>query len=270
MTIAVSSLFPTEPSAVDRVVAGLTAQIQDQLAPGASLPSESDMASTYLVSRLTIREAVRVLMGRGLLDLGRGRRAFVREPSGEAFSDLLNIATRHDAKFFFDLIEVRQALEIQSAALAGKRVNRAGLAAIEGALGGMGEAVADIARGKDRSAAEQGFNQFDIGFHEALALASGNRMLTFLLDAMAAPLAESFRMSTRGRALRGQTHAATLAAHQLIFEHIRQGDGRAAARAMRTHLKDAERDLRAALGGGTRTDADNIYATPANPASCHV
>ncbi len=208
------------------------------------------MASTYAVSRLTIREAVRELAGRGLLDLGRGRRAIVREPDGAAFSDLLGAATRRDAKSFFDLMEVRQALEIQSATLAAKRVTRAGLTAIETALDGMGGAVAEIERGGERAPAEQRFNQFDVGFHEALALTSGNRMLTFLLDAIAGPLAASFRMSTRGRAVRGQTHASTLAAHRDIYDCVKRGDGRSAAQAMRTHLKDAERDLRAAFGDG--------------------
>ncbi len=244
----------SESSAVDRVVAGLAEHIQSDLVPGTSLPSEATMASTYAVSRLTIREAVRVLAGRGLLDLGRGRRAVVREPDGAAFGDLLGAATRHDAKSFFDLIEVRQALEIQSATLAAKRVTRAGLAAIEGALGGMGEAVDDIERGDERSSAEQKFNRFDVGFHEALALTSGNRMLTFLLDALAVPLAASFRMSTRGRAVRGQTHAATLAAHRHIYECVRKGDARAAAQAMRAHLKDVEQDLRAFFGNGVDAD----------------
>ncbi len=238
-------------SAVERVVAGLADHIQSDLMPGSSLPSEADMASTYAVSRLTIREAVRELAGRGLLDLGRGRRAIVREPDGAAFSDLLGAVTRRDAKSFFDLMEVRQALEIQSATLAAKRVTRAGLAAIEAALDGMSGAVAELEQGGERASAEQRFNRFDVGFHEALALTSGNRMLTFLLDAMADPLAASFRMSTRGRAVRGQTHASTLAAHRHIYDCVRQGDGPAAARAMQIHLKDAEQDLRAAFGDGT-------------------
>lgn len=230
---------------IQRVVDGLTATIQTELSPGGRLPSEATIAGLYGVSRLTVREAVKVLAGRGLLDLARGRRAVVREPDGAAFSDLLAIAARHDAKSFFDLIEVRQALEAQSASLAAKRTSRAGLAALEGAMLGMRQALADM--DKDRIAAEQAFNRFDVGFHEALALASGNRMLALFLEAMAVPLADSFRMSTRGRAIRGQTHEATLSAHEAIFDCVRRGDSRSAAQAMRAHLKDAERDLRAVM-----------------------
>ncbi len=238
------------PPILDRVVAGLTQTIRNELAPGARLPSEADIAGTYGVSRLTVREAVKMLAGRGLIDSARGRRAIVRQPDGAAFSDFFAIAARHDAKTFFDLMEVRQALEVQSATLAARRANRAGLAAIDNALAGMIQAVEEIGTGPDRIAAESRFNRYDVGFHEALALASGNRMLTLLLEAMAVPLAESFRMSTRGRALRGQTHEATLSAHRLILESVRKGDGRAAAQAMRAHLRDAESDLRAAFGHG--------------------
>ncbi len=195
-----------------------------------------------------MREAVKVLSGRGLLDVGRGRRAIVREPDSATFGHFLAIAAQHDAKSFFDLIEVRQALEVQSATLAAKRVNRAALAAIASALDGMVDAVADIERGADRVSAEARFNRLDVGFHEALALSSGNRMLALFLEAMAAPLEESFRMSTRGRTLRGQSHRATLAAHQAILDGVRKGNGRAAAQAMRAHLKEAEQDLRAAFG----------------------
>ena len=55
--------------AVDRVVAGLTETVVGELTPGAQLPSEAQLASDYAVSRLTVREAVKVLAGRGLLEL---------------------------------------------------------------------------------------------------------------------------------------------------------------------------------------------------------
>lgn len=250
MDLGQASRRSNGPPLVDHVVAGLTRTIRADLAPGARLPSEARLAEAYAVSRLTVREAVKVLAGRGLLELARGRRAVVRQPDGAAFSEVLAVATGHDAKSFFDLMEVRQALEVQSASLAAKRAGRAGLAAIEGALLGMRRAVADIGAGPDRGAAEGAFNRADVGFHEALALSGGNRMLALFLDAMAPPLADSFRLSTRGRALRGRTHEAVLAAHQAIYDGVEAGDGRAAAQAMRAHLRDSEHDLRAAFARG--------------------
>src|SRR5215471_11712552 len=96
-------------SAVDRVVTRLMDRILGDLTPGTSLPSEAELAAEFSVSRLTIREAVKVLAGRGLLEVSRGRRAVVREPDGSAFGDFLAAAMKHDPKGLFELVEVRQA-----------------------------------------------------------------------------------------------------------------------------------------------------------------
>ena len=260
---------PSGVPAVERVVAGLADLVVGDLTPGAQLPSEADLAETYGVSRLTVREAVRVLAGRGLLELSRGRRATVREPDGSAFGDFLAAAMRHDTKGLFDLIEVRQALEIQSAQLSAKRINRAGIAALESTLAGMRTAAAEMKAAAGRAAAEERFHQWDVGFHETLALCSGNRMLGHLLEAMATPLRDSFHLSMRGHELRGHTPEQTIAAHQRIFERVRAGDGRGAAQAMRSHLREAVRDVSAALNARLKgTDRDAAGAAPkASPAA---
>lgn len=233
-------------SAASVVADDLAQLILGELAPGQSLPSEADLATRYSVSRLTIREAVKLLAGRGLLELSRGRRAVVREPDGSAFSDFLTSLVRTDAKGIFDLIEVRLSLEVQSATLAAKRANRAGITAIESALHGMQDAIGDSPDFADETA-EANFHAYDFGFHEAVALASGNRVLGYLFEAMASPLRESFFISQRGHAERGHTPQDTVAAHQRILDCIREGNGRAAAEAMRIHLRDTERDIRTAV-----------------------
>ena len=241
-----TSIEPSkQTSSMERVISGLTELVLGELGPGAQLPSEADLATAYEVNRLTIREAMKVLTGRGLLDVGRGRRAVVREPDGSAFGDFLSAVMRYDSKGLFDLVEVRQALEIQSATLAAKRINRAGIAAIEAALDGMRAAAAEIKAG-DR-AAEERFHQLDVGFHEALALSSGNRMLAHLIEALATPLRESFHLSMLGHQLLGLSIDDTIRAHKAILARVRAGDSRGAAQAMRSHLRDAGREIRAAL-----------------------
>ncbi len=197
------------------------------------------------MSRLTIREAVKLLAGRGLLELARGRRAVVREPDGAAFADFLTSMLHNDSKGLFDLVEVRLSLEVQCATLAAKRASRAGIAAIESALLGMRDnAEAAIANDPE---ADRRFHDFDVGFHEAVALASGNRIMGYLFEAMAVPLRQGIQISRRGHANRGHTLFDTLAAHQRILDCIKDGNGRAAGEAMRLHLKDTERDIRNAL-----------------------
>lgn len=232
-------------TATSGVADALSEMIQSVLPPGASLPSEAELAVRFSVSRPTIREAVKMLAGRGLLDVARGRRAVVREPDGSAFSDFLVSLIQRDPKGLFDLIELRKSLEVQSAGLAARRVSRAGLVALETALQGMRDAANSA---DDHAATESRFHQWDVGFHEALATASGNRVLSYLFEAMAVPLRESFQLSRRGHELRGLTVDDTIAAHAAILEGVRAGKPRAAADAMRTHIEDTERDIRVGLG----------------------
>jgi len=235
-----------QPTAAVAVADALARHILAELAPGSTLPSEAELATRHDVSRLTIREAVKLLEGRGLLAIARGRKAVVREPNGAAFADFLTSVIRYDSKGLFDLIEVRMSLEVQSATLAAKRATRAGIAAIESELQGMRDMVGTTGEAMTHEQ-ELGFHTHDVGFHEAVALASGNRVMGFLFEAMSQPLREGFFISRRGHEQRGHTLQDTIAAHQRVLDCIKAGNGRAAGEAMRLHLKDTERDIRVAF-----------------------
>lgn len=246
MSTTDADIRPDQPTAAGAVADDLARMILGELAPGSSLPSEAALATRYAVSRLTIREAVKLLEGRGLLEIARGRKAVVREPDGAAFADFLTSIIRYDPKGLFDLVEIRLSLEVQSATLAAKRASRAGIAAIESELQGMRDTIGDPGQAMTHEQ-EMGFHTHDVGFHEAVALASGNRILGFLFEAMAQPLREGFFISRRGHEKRGHTLHDTIEAHQRILDCIKAGNGRAAAEAMRLHIKDTERDIRVAL-----------------------
>jgi GntR family transcriptional regulator, transcriptional repressor for pyruvate dehydrogenase complex len=237
---------PNAATAASGVAERLTRHVLSDLTPGAKLAGETTLAAQFGVSRVTVREALKMLAGKGLVDLARGRRAIVREPDASAFGEFLTGIIQYDPKGVFDLVEVRMTLEIQSVTLAAKRISRSGLAAIENMLDGMRAAARDIAT-TNSPEAERRFHHCDVGFHEAVAMASGNRVLTYLFEAMAQPLETSFYMSRRGRDLRGQSLDSTLAAHERILDALRSGDARRAAEAMRAHLEDAGRDMRAAF-----------------------
>jgi DNA-binding FadR family transcriptional regulator len=96
---------------------------------------------------------------------------------------------------------------------------------------------------------EMAFHRFDVGFHESLAVASSNRILVSLFEAMGPALERSFFLSRRGRQLRGLTSERTIAMHQLILDKVQAGDAAGAEAAMRAHLTEAARDMRAAFGG---------------------
>ena len=236
----------------ERVLAHVEALIALELVPGASLPSEAALALDCGVSRLTIREALKLLAGRGLLDIGQGRRAIVREPDGSSFGGFLETLMQRDPKGLLELLEVRRALEIQSASLAASRISRAGVAGLQNALDGMGKAAQTMRNSDRQTDANDRFHDWDIGFHEALALASGNRMLASLIEALAKPLRNCFTMSMEGRLLRGISPTTTVTEHQRIFDYVVAGNARGAASAMRAHLQEAEQDIRTILSARSK------------------
>ena len=241
--------LPQSASAATSVAQDLGARIVQDLRPGAQLPSEAEMAADFGVSRITIREALKILSGRGLVSLARGKRAVVTQPDGAMFGAFLTSLIKSDPKSLFDLLQVRRALEVQSVILATRHASRAGLAAVEAALNAMQAAAAEMdAGGAQKAEAERAFHLADVRFHEALALSGGNRVLTYLFEAMEAALYEAFSTSHRGQLLAGQTMEGLCQAHKLVFQHVSAREEKAAVEAMSAILENAEINLRAALG----------------------
>ena len=252
----------SQPTATIVVAEALAKLVLGELSPGSSLPSEGDLATRYGVSRLTVREAVKMLAGRGLLDVGRGRRAIVKQPTGVAFSDFLSTVIQNDPKGLFDLIELRMSLEVQTATLAARRASRASIATLESAIQGMKDAAQSGKSGIDSADSEVRFHQHDVAFHEAIALASGNRLIQYLFEAMAAPLRRSFYLSRRGHEIRGHSTDDTIAAHEAVLKAIREGNPKAAGAAMRAHLEDTERDIRTGINAAPATSPTWASAVP--------
>ncbi len=218
---------------------------------GSTLPAEASLGEALGVSRLTIRESLKVLAGRGLVELRQGRKAVVTEPSSEVISSIFAAYVRRDPSALLELVEVRQALEVQSVSLAARKANRAGLAAIESALALMKQSAISFhdsdphSAGQTKALANYQFS--DIAFHGAIALSTGNRMLSHVLEALEESLLLSFTVSFEGHLVRGGTALDTYESHYQIFQFIKAGEATKAAQAMRTHLEQADRDLRAAL-----------------------
>jgi GntR family transcriptional regulator, transcriptional repressor for pyruvate dehydrogenase complex len=245
-----TTLAPTQPnvSATGTVVEKLARHILDEMKPGMQLPSEAALAKQYLVSRITIREALKILTGRGLVSIARGRRAEVRQPDGAVYGEFLRSLIRNDPKCLFDLLQVRRSLEIQSVVFAARHASRAGLAAVEAALKGMRDAAAEFEFSQNPDATELRFHKADVGFHEAMALAGGNRVLIYLFESMASSLQEAFVASHRGQRILGKSLQDSLEAHRRILENVSAGDEKAAAETMTELLDSAESNLLAAYG----------------------
>lgn len=221
-----------------------------ELEPGAELPGESDLATDLGVSRLTVREAIKGLQARGLVDIRQGRRPTVAFPNARPIGDFFTSAIRRDPRQLLDLLEVRLALEVHIASLAASRAGRASLAAMELALESM--------RRNASSPDPDAIHADDIRFHEALAAASGNQLLSFLIEAMETPLHASRMQSLRGHLSRGGTVADVIEQHARILDRVKVRDVKGAGAAMKEHLAQTARDLRAAFAladsGGPHED----------------
>lgn len=197
------------------------------LAPGARLPTEQALTQAARVSRTVVREAVAALRAEGLVVTRQGVGAFVSaapqhapfriEPERmQTLADILNV------------MELRLGVEIESAGIAAERASRAQVRAVGLAL----EAIERAAAG-GQSAVDE-----DLGFHRAIAEATGNPEFTRFLQFIGRHLIP--RRMVSGLPERMGGHQAYLALiqeeHRHIFEAIRDRNPAAAREAMRRHL----------------------------------
>jgi len=235
------SLGELEPvdrtSVVDSVIEQLEGLIFGGLEPGEALPSEGELATALGVSRLTVREGTRTLEARGLLEIRQGRRPRVAAPNGALVGDFFKIAVRRDPRALLELLDVRRALEVHIAALAASRATTGDIADMEMSI--------NVMRASENES--EAFHAADVRFHENLAAASGNRMLVFLIEAFADPLRESRLRSFAGHRARGGGIEDVIQQHQAILDAVKDRSPKAAAEAMRDHLRQTESDLRTVL-----------------------
>jgi DNA-binding FadR family transcriptional regulator len=155
--------------------------------PGAVLPVEADLAQQLGVSRGALREAVRVLVAKGLLEVRprTGTRVRAREDWNFLDRDVLRWQQQTDQnRLLRNLTELRHAVEPEAARLAATRAGDDELTELREAYGAMRSAVddADVDR----------FNAADLAFHRALLRASGNDLFGSLEQAIEVSLRESF------------------------------------------------------------------------------
>ncbi|WP_394162533.1 FadR/GntR family transcriptional regulator [Galactobacter valiniphilus] len=156
----------TSPTRGSAVLSTLRSRLKDGTWPvGTRLPGEHELAAELGVGRNTVREALRTLVNAGLLTARRGDGTYV------IATDELEaaLARRVDSEEAHRVLEVRGALEIETARLAATRATEADLADLRALLAERTDATA---RHDDAA-----FLRADLAFHEAVARASGNELL---------------------------------------------------------------------------------------------
>ncbi|MBF9041155.1 FCD domain-containing protein [Rhodobacterales bacterium LSUCC0387] len=244
---------PPGETAAQNVAALITAEIFDQFDLGLQLPSETELAARFKVSRVTVREALKLLAGRGLINLSRGRRAAIQQPDGAMFGAFLQALIHSDPRAVFDLTQVRRSLEVQSVTLACRNASRSGIDVVTSALAVMREIAQSMPEGEANVEVGQAFDHADVKFHQSIALAGGNRVLTFLFEAMEGALIESFKRSRRFQKRSRDTLLSVCDEHAQVLEHVQLKDERAAIEALLALIDRSEANLRSSSGMNVRS-----------------
>lgn len=210
--------------------------MQGRLKSGDKLPSEPELAERFGVSRTVVREAVKALREKGLLEIMPGKGTYIADiadsMTGVVRDSLgLMVGAQFDGGLA-DLLQVRSILEPEIAAIAAEIAGEEDYQVLQRAVDIMDTALANSTE----------FIEADLEFHLALAKATQNSLIPILIDPVVDLLREQrARMCrVRGGAARGQYH------HKRILEAVKQRDPDAARQAMADHLEQVVIDSNAA------------------------
>lgn len=224
---------PEGKSMHGRIVSELgLAIVGGELQPGDRLPPESQLLERYEISRPVLREAVRVLVAKGLV-VSRQRAGASVRPRNEWHlldPDVLYwlIQARPQAEFLNTLMEVRRIFEPAAAALAARAATEDQLRDIEEAFDGMAAAT-DV---------EQ-LLEPDLAFHRRIAEATGNDLMAYIGNMLSLALRESILLSSQ----LPNTHELSLPRHKAILTAIRNRDPLGARQATLVQLQETDDDL---------------------------
>lgn len=200
-------------------------RIQDMLHAGTltvgdKLPPERDLASTFQVSRSSIREAIRSLQEKGIVESRRGNGTFVIN-TGDIIEPLAEAVTEQRI-YLLQIMEFRQAIEPAMAGLAARNATP--------------EQLAEIAAIMQAKAPEPPVGEpweKDIRFHCAIAKASGNPLFEQALFNASTALEETRQAPLQTPERRAQS----CSMHNEIFNALAAGDETMATECMRRHLE---------------------------------
>ena len=215
----------------------LLAQISSRrLSPGDVLPPERELVQAYGVGRSSVREALRMLESRGLIE-SRGNGAFSVSDFRNPLNHSLDLLLAVEEASYGELFEVRRILEGEAAALAASRRRKPELTSMEAAIRSMVEGLPS----------EERFIGADLRFHLIVAESTRNRVLVHLMHAIRDLLQRSLASSYH---IAGSPERA-IEMHELILAAIAAKHPEEARQLMQEHVSRLERDIAGA--GGARS-----------------
>src|SRR6202161_2445673 len=205
--------------------------LKGTLKAGDQLPAERELAIRFGVSRTAVREAVKALREKGLVEAYSGRGTFIPDGTSTAVAQSFDLSVKiRQPEGSTDLAEVRSILEPEIAALAAERASEADRATLREAVDVMDRALKDA----------DAYIEADLDFHLALAEAANNPLILSLIDSIVGLLREQRTriFYVEGGPQRGQHH------NKAILQAIERREPDKARDAMRAHLQQVREDSR--------------------------
>lgn len=200
----------------------------DGLKPGDPLPSISRLVDEFGVSKPIIREALRTLEGRELIETSNGRTPIIKPISGESLRLFFERAVIVDGESIIELLEIRRGLEIQSVTLAARRRTEAEVTEMRRVVMQMREHLNDSVE----------YTELDLKLHFLIASASRNTLILYLIQSIRDVLRSTIKEGLRSRFSEVQIRRVQ-ELHEALVDAIEAGDSASAGSAMAAHFDDA-------------------------------
>jgi GntR family galactonate operon transcriptional repressor len=236
---AITSRRPGEVKANGRKADGATHAIgqrivDGRLQPGELLPTEARLGRELGMSRSSLRESLRALAGKGLVE-SRTRRGTMVCPKtswdildADVLGWMANAPPDHE--YLMALLELRTIIEPAAARLAAQRASPRQILDIGRAYSAMAASLPDDV---------EACCGHDLELHEGIIAAAGNVFLSRFATVISTALLSSFRVSANAR----ESYANSLSEHWAVADAIRRRAPADAERAMRVLLRGTARDL---------------------------
>ncbi|MGD2077137.1 MAG: FadR/GntR family transcriptional regulator [Chloroflexota bacterium] len=202
--------------------------IDGHFKPGERLPPERDLAAIFNVSRVVVRESIGSLEAKGIVDVRQGRGTTVNPVDEWNTLDSHVLLLLHGDEVFSQLMETRQIIEPEMAALAAERI-----------LDDELEPLRLCSELPEDDTVEEHVER-DMNFHLMIAKATHNPVLLMVLSSTSELLREGRRriFNVPGELAKARQW------HQAIYEAIASRDSDAAREAMAAHMEQVRQGLK--------------------------
>lgn len=217
--------------------------VGNELEAGAKLPNEFDLAERSGVGRSTIREAIKILVSRNIVEIRRGAGTFVSEQQGMVKDPLGLTFVKDKTNLAMDLLSVRLMLEPEIARLAAEYATKK---QVEELLGQCDKVEDLIRRGLNHT-------EEDIIFHRMIASCSGNVVVEKLVPVINSSIAVFVNITS------GRLGKETIETHREITEAIARGDGDGAKCSMNMHLLYNRRVIQKLYEQGVSENTADVF-----------